>query len=112
MFSPSTLARMDARQAAVSIASEYKRGNNDDITPAWAAGESRRNAQSSFWTDGAAIYSYGLMIGYSEGPNHKVIIDQRGRHSVTTSQHVGSLFSLKSENIVVRIEQPTHNIWV
>ena len=64
---------------------------NDQVARAWAAGKAARTA--NLRTDGQSLWSYGLLIGTTEG-GRKVVRDYTsgGSHgwvSQTTSRHVG-----------------------
>ena len=64
--------------------------NNDDVAHSWAFGESAGNGP--LHTDGENLYSYALLIGYTEdGAKHMIEYTSPGGkfYSVTTSTHVG-----------------------
>jgi hypothetical protein len=72
-----------------------------EVARAWGAGEAAHRA--NVWTDGQSLWSYGLLIGLTDEAGRKVLLDYRGRYSVstTTSGHVGA-----AERFADRVETP------
>ncbi len=72
--------------------------SNKDVARLWSEGKSGRNAH--LFTTGESIYSYGLLIGYTEG-KMKIAIDYTavgGDYiSQTTSYHVSSVKCYSNE---------------
>lgn len=62
---------------------------NLDVVRAWSRGQVAKTTH--LWTDGDALYSYRLRIGYRDNQGETVVILYRGDHRVsqTTSCHVG-----------------------
>ncbi len=64
---------------------------NEDVAYAWAHG--RKASAANLSTDGRNLYSYNLLIGYTNGVGDSVARDYTasggGFYSVTTSTHVG-----------------------
>jgi hypothetical protein len=73
---------------------------NDTVIEEWARGRAARSA--NLWTDGAKLYSYGLVIG--EGSGGTIFNHTTGGGSYfsqTTSCHVGLAMRLTpSANII------------
>ena len=64
--------------------------NNDDIAQSWALGE--KAGRGALHTGGENLYSYALLIGYTEdGVKYMIEYTIPGGkfYSVTTSTHVG-----------------------
>jgi len=62
---------------------------NCQVAAAWAAG--RTASTQHMTTDGDRLWSYNLVIGFTEDDGSKVAIDYTAPHfvSMTTSCHVG-----------------------
>ena len=62
---------------------------NTSVIESWANGE--KATGSNLRTDGSALWSYDLVIGYRNAKGHTTLYNYRGGHSVskTTSRHVG-----------------------
>lgn len=61
---------------------------NSEVAERWAAG--RPGGARNFHTNGLSLYSYDLLIGYTQDDGDKVVINYCGAHaySATTTQHV------------------------
>ena len=76
-----------------------KSRSNQTVIDAWKSGKSWRNGSGSLYTDGSRLWSYSLVIAYTD-PDEllrrgkygiKVVIDYMAPDDVTqtTSMHVG-----------------------
>ena len=77
--------------------------NNDDIAHSWSIGENA--GDGALHTDGNNLYSYALLIGYTEdGLKHMIEHTRLGGrfYSITTSTHVG--FGMSYADIVHKPE--------
>ena len=67
--------------------------NNKEIAQAWAKGQVFSRRSKALATDGSSLYSYNLVIGYTNAQGKKVAIDYTRSggdyRSQTTSTHVG-----------------------
>jgi hypothetical protein len=67
--------------------------NNYDIAKAWANNKAVQRKYKALSTDGDDLYSYALLIGYTNDQGKKVAIDYTRTggdyRSNTTSTHVG-----------------------
>jgi len=66
---------------------------NDDIVTQWINNLKCIKKHKALSTDGQNLFSYGLLIGYTNPQGHKVAIDRTriggDYRSMTTSTHVG-----------------------
>ena len=67
--------------------------NNYDIAKAWINNKAFQRKSKALSTDGEDLYSYNLLIGYTNKQGNKVVIDYTKSggdyRSMTTSTHVG-----------------------
>ena len=84
-----------------------KSRSNQTVIDAWKSGKSWRNGSGSLYTDGSRLWSYSLVIAYTD-PDEllrrgeygtKVVIDYMAPDNVTqtTSMHVSLAKSLADE---------------
>ena len=63
---------------------------NEQVAYCWKYGH--KGSAQNFSTDGESLYSYALMIGYTDTQGQKVVIDYTTKggdfYSSTTSKHV------------------------
>lgn len=60
---------------------------NEKVAVGWGRGSSV--AAGHFRTDGKNLWSYALLVGYTDEAGKKVLKDYRRQVSVTTSRHCG-----------------------
>ena len=67
--------------------SRIKNTDNWGVFKAWKEGKSAKNSSLSLCTDGKILFSYNLLIGYTDSRNKKIKVDCKGFTRTTTNHH-------------------------
>ncbi len=86
--------------------------NNRTVAERWGRGQSARNHNGVFSTDGRNLYSYNLRIGFTTPQGRKVLLDYTARtgnfRSMTTSgKHISPTRSVADEVVNPSVLQNT-----
>jgi len=81
---------------------------NDAVIVAWLNHKEHRTKNFNLCTNGDELYSYDLMIGFTKGGVHKILLDYTAKSnnfvSMTTSRHIG-LARPYADGIIHKIER-------